>query len=124
MKDHPNIDYIPIDRNHVAIQCGSTTRRDTFTPQDYDKAIEFIKLALNEHPIVLPELKYANELYPIEAATILQLSRTQHWPGYEPDAVLEFCLMSWFKRDVVDPGEFSSLLFKALAEMDCLNGAN
>ena len=77
MKGQPK-DYIPIDRNHLAIQMGSTARRDKFTRADFEKAIAHIEIALNTNPIILPKLKYSNKLYPAEAALILQLSRTRH----------------------------------------------
>jgi|19_taG_2_1085344.scaffolds.fasta_scaffold00118_15 hypothetical protein len=122
MKNQPNVDYIPIDRNHLAMQMGSNTRREAFTRDDFEDAMVHINLALHEHPIVLPGLKYANELYPIEATTILQLSRTSHWPGYEPDVVLEKCLTIWLERKIDDPNIYSVSLLRALEELDCLEG--
>jgi len=120
--------YVPIDRNYWATASGSTSRRQKFTKSDYERAMMHINLALQEHPVVLEGMRHCNELYPIEAASILQLSRTKWWPGFDVDAVLEACMTEWLQRKVQGAHEddyiatFSKLLLNALEELKCLEG--
>lgn len=119
MKD---TEYVPIDRNHLAMQIGSTTRREQFTRADYYNALPTIQEALKKSSSFVPQTKYAGILYPEEAVAMLQLSRSRHWPGYSPDGVLEYCLVEWMSKIEQSPEEYAQNLFNALHELDCLEG--
>lgn len=119
------VKYVPISLSLLAKRIKSGRFREDFTAADYRNALTHIRIALSEvgGPLVaFGDYKYADKLYPRDALTVLALSRTRFWPGFDTDAVLETMLSQWLQQVIENYTIFARRLFEAAHERDCLDG--
>lgn len=68
-----------------------------------------------------PGFTYTDQLYPLEALSILAVSRADGYQ-FQPDDLLEQFLGDWLRERRGDARDFTRLLFAAIQDRDCADG--
>jgi len=67
--------------------------------------------------------RYVGKLYPAEALSIIELSRTQFWPtNVNIDKFLSYYLLAWLEQHGGSVPEYTKQLFRACDEQHCTDG--
>lgn len=102
----------------------SSVTKERLSPGQAEAYIQGIRNAVIQHGnIRIDESHYPNigKLYPKEAVEAMLLARTQYWPGYKLDDVLEG-MMYKFVKEHPNPQQFAHELGEAIRDTDCMAG--
>lgn len=114
-----NFEYVPYplsDHIFKTFKSGKIQKRSS---REILATIDSLRPILANFYLPESELTYTNILYPHDVAKILALSRTDKWPNYNIDEIVEFIVTNWIKENVKNPSKYLTDLWNAIRKTEC-----